>query len=150
MTPRTGVAFKRGVNYASGACQPYNLITSDLDGDGNLDIAAANVGDGNVSVFLGRGDGTFESTVLYDSPFAIALAAGDFNGDGTQDLAVLGSDNVHGGNGRVDLMLGNGDGTFQAPIMAPAGDAPYSVAVADLNRDGKLDAVVSNYTTGAS
>ena len=148
VTPRTGVAFKRGVNYPSGV-QPYSLITSDLDGDGNLDIAAANVSGGNVSVLLGRGDGTFQSAVFYDSPFGIALAAGDFNGDGAQDLAVLGSDNVHGGNGRVDLMLGNGDGTFQAPVTVPAGDAPFSVAVADLNRDGKLDAVVSNNATGS-
>ncbi len=148
VTPRTGVAFKRGVNYPTGV-QPFNLITSDLDGDGKLDIAAANVSGGTVSVLLGKGDGTFQSQVPYASPFAIALAAGDFNGDGAQDLVVLGSDNVHGGNGRVDLMLGNGDGTFQAPITTPAGDAPYSVAVADLNRDGKLDAVVSSYTTGS-
>jgi hypothetical protein len=152
VSPRDTVTFGRRAEYAAGItdlAQPFNVITSDLDGDGNLDLASANVGDSNVSVFLGRGDGTFEDQVLYDASFAISLAAGDFNGDGAQDLAVLGSDNTHGGNGRLFLMLGNGDGTFQAPTETAAGNAPYYIAVGDLNRDGKLDAVVANYTTGS-
>jgi hypothetical protein len=106
------------------------------------------VGDSTVSVFLGKGDGTFNAQLVHTANFAMNLAAGDFNGDGVQDLAVLDYGDVNGGPGNVLLMLGNGDGTFQDPLVAPAGKGPYSICVADLNRDGRLDAVVADYATG--
>ena len=62
--------------------------------------------------------------------------AADFNGDGKLDLAV-----AYWIPGEVGILMGNGDGTFQAPTMYAAGD-PKSLAVADLNGDGKLDLVV--------
>jgi len=64
---------------------------------------------------------------------------GDFNGDGKPDLAVA---NVYSDN--VNVLLGNGDGTFQAPVNYAAGSGPASVAVGDLNGDGKPDLAVSN------
>jgi len=148
---RDVVGFKRRQTYASGSGsfpQPFNLITTDLDDDGDLDLASANVGDSTMSVYLGNGDGTFASQVQYNAHFAIDLAAGDFNGDGTQDLAVLDFGKFGGGPGNVLLMLGNGDGTLRPPLVAPAGVAPFSIAVADVDRDGKLDAVVTNNDNG--
>src|SRR5258708_30964302 len=72
-----------------------------------------------------------------------SVAVGDFNGDGTMDLAV-----VNRNSGTVSLLLGNGDGTFQAAQSVAVGDAVVSavsfVAVGDFNRDGKLDLVVVN------
>ena len=69
-----------------------------------------------------------------------SAAVGDFNGDGKMDLAVAneGSDNV-------SILLGNGDGTFQAAVNYGAGTDPDSVAVGDFRGDGKLDLVVANY-----
>lgn len=78
----------------------------------------------------------------------MAVATGDFNGDGKLDLVVL----TGCGTGPcVSILLGNGDGTFQAHIDYPAGtgDLPTSLAVADLNGDGKLDLAVTNQSSDA-
>jgi hypothetical protein len=65
---------------------------------------------------------------------------GDFNRDGELDLAV-----ANYGSNNISVLLGNGDGTFQAPVDYGAGSAPASVAVGDFNRDGKLDLAVANF-----
>jgi hypothetical protein len=72
-----------------------------------------------------------------------SVAVGDFNGDGKADL-VVSSSSVNPGTGNVAVLLGRGDGTFQAPASYTAASYPYSVGVADLNGDGRLDMVVAN------
>jgi VCBS repeat protein len=67
------------------------------------------------------------------------VAVGDFNGDGKPDLAVTGENSSD-----VSILLGNGDGTFQAPVSYAAGTTPLFVAVGDFNGDGKPDLVVAN------
>jgi len=62
----------------------------------------------------------------------------DFNGDGIQDLAVA---NYSSNN--VSVLLGRGDGTFQAAINFGAGAFPFSVAVSDFNDDGLQDVAVA-------
>jgi len=64
---------------------------------------------------------------------------GDFNGDGELDLAVANS-----GAGTISILLGKGDGTFEAPVNYSAGSQPSGVTAADLNGDGKLDLAVAN------
>src|SRR5262249_38340245 len=71
--------------------------------------------------------------------FPVSVAVGDFNGDGALDLAVANQD-----FGRVSVLLGNGDGSFQAPRSLSAGSHPTSVAVGDFNGDGALDLAVGN------
>ncbi|HMF19458.1 MAG TPA: VCBS repeat-containing protein [Gemmataceae bacterium] len=76
----------------------------------------------------------------------VALAKGDFNGDGKLDLAVANNgDSSFGGNdpGGVSILLGNGDGTFQNPINYQVGVAPTAIVAGDLNHDGRLDLVVA-------
>src|SRR5580658_474305 len=68
-----------------------------------------------------------------------AVAVGDFNGDGKLDLVV-----ANEGSNNVGILLGNGDGTFQAAVNYGVGSAPTSVAVGDFNGDGKLDLAVVN------
>jgi hypothetical protein len=68
-----------------------------------------------------------------------SVAVGDFNGDGKLDLAVANS-----ASNNVSVLLGNGDGTFQAAVNYAVGTNPASVAVGDLNGDGKLDLAVAN------
>ncbi len=70
------------------------------------------------------------------------IATGDFNGDGILDLAVTEYDS---GNGQeVAVLLGKGDGTFQAPVRYETGLGPYAVIAADFNHDGKLDLAVAD------
>ena len=77
----------------------------------------------------------FGASAVNNLPSPIAVATGDFNRDGQLDAAVV------NGNG-VTVLLGKGDGTFQAPMNYATTAPPSALAVADLNRDGKLDLVV--------
>ena len=120
---------------------PYSVAVADLDGDGKPDLAAVNYYSGNVSVLLGKGDGTFQTAVNYRAGSAPqSVAVGDFNGDGKPDLAV-----ANNGSANVSVLLGNGDGTFLAPVNYAAGGWPQFVATDDINNDGKPDLVVANF-----
>src|SRR5207302_39262 len=68
-----------------------------------------------------------------------SVAVGDFNGDGRLDLATANFD-----SNDVSVLLGNGDGTFQAALTFAAGSGPSSVAAGDFNGDGKLDLAVAS------
>jgi hypothetical protein len=80
---------------------------------------------------------TRATTQLLSAPGNAAVALGDFNHDGKLDVAAVAEE--------LQIFLGNGDGTFQAPINYAVGDNPYSVAVADFNGDGNLDLAVANF-----
>lgn len=104
------------------------LFVADVNGDGKPDLLSA---DGTLQ--LGNGDGTFSTgTAVAGSPLAVA----DFNGDGKPDV-------LEAGTGTLLVLLGNGDGTFQAPISTNSGASLTAVAAIDLNGDGKADAVVT-------
>jgi uncharacterized protein (DUF2141 family) len=133
--------FQPPLTYAAGS--GASMVTvGDFNGDGKPDLAVAHLcceAGGNVSILLGNGDGTFQPQVTYPAgSYPIALAIGDFNGDGKLDLAVA------VGLG-VSILLGNGDGTFQGQVTYPAGAGPASVAVGDFNGDGKLDLAVISF-----
>jgi uncharacterized protein (TIGR03437 family) len=128
---------------------PTGLIITDFNGDGNLDIVTgsgtpgiitADFGSGDISVLLGNGDGTFQGGPLYplgSRPFAIATA--DLNGDGLPDLVTA---NQYSQN--LSILLNQGKGLFKAAptysfTSATTSNNPMSVALADLNGDGKVD-----------
>ncbi|MBD3423088.1 MAG: T9SS type A sorting domain-containing protein, partial [Candidatus Latescibacteria bacterium] len=113
---------------------------TDLDGDGDIDLAVANAYSDNVSILLGNGDGTFTSAVNYGAggaPQAVAVA--DLDGDGGLDLAV-----VNATSNNVSVLLGNGDGTFGSAVNYGTGVDPRSVAPTDLDGDGDIDLAVAN------
>jgi hypothetical protein len=132
---------------------PIYIAAADFNHDGKMDIAISTVGAGTypleVQVFLGNGDGTFGPPTAYDvNEAAGPLAVGDFNNDGNADLAVLQS----GVDGPwfVSVLLGNGDGTFQAPANYTLTAAPYGLTLGDFNGDGFLDIATTTYTEGCA
>jgi len=138
--------FAGPVPYAVGS-EPSAVSLGDLNDDGALDIVAANWGAGNISILLGNGDGTFAGQQTYDvndSPTSVIL--GDLNKDGLLDMVVACSDGYWSSTDTdaVTVYLGNGDGSFAGPVEYVVGHDPYSVALADINRDGTLDIVTVN------
>ncbi len=133
-------------NYPLGA-GPLSVSLADVNGDQKLDLLAVNRGDKSVSVLLGNGDGTFQSALTYPiSNSPVALATGDFNNDHKLDLAVVGDcgSAACAQPGEVTVLLGNGDGSFQAAGTYAVGYSPSALAVGDLNGDNNLDIVVAN------
>ena len=124
---------------------PVAAAVSDFNGDGNADIAIANSTGSNVSILLGKGDGTFQSPSSFAVPNSLTgIAVGDFNGDGKADIAT--ADATSG----VNILLGKGDGTFQAAVgnlsntQAGSGFQASFVLVGDFNGDGKADLATIN------
>lgn len=125
---------------------PRSIAITDFNNDGRLDFATANAVSANVSIRLGDGAGGFTSPLngevelgFSNNPRSIAI--GDFNGDGKQDFVAANfNSNV------VSIGLGNGNGGFTAPAVpqVAVGDAPQSIAVGDINNDGKQDFATAN------
>ena len=131
---RGDFTFQTGVTLNT-ATIPEMLAAGDFNGDGNLDLLVME--QGTLSLYLGAGDGNFRPPVgIVTGTFLFGVAVGDFNGDGKADFAVL--DGVGSGVGGVKILLGNGDGTFRAPVLF---DAVYArgLVVADFDHDGLDD-----------
>jgi hypothetical protein len=123
-----------------------SVAVADFNGDGKADLAVADSSGNAVSILLGNGDGTFQApkdfTIVPGNNFTTYVAAGDFNGDGKADVAVIDSSVVY-------VLLGNGDGTFTLKTTLTGISNPQSVTLGDFNGDGKLDMAVVDRTTNS-
>src|SRR5439155_1749137 len=122
--------------------QASGFTVGDFNGDGKVDVVV--VSSTGTSIFFGNGDGTLQPPVSLNQNLGSgysAAASGDFNGDGKLDLLLLTPD--FGSGATIAILLGNGDGTFQAPVTYSVQIAPYLV-LGDFNGDGKLDLAVTN------
>src|SRR5262249_46350130 len=148
------VSFAPAVTFPVGV-HPRAITVADFNNDGTPDLAVVNLGQfstfqSSLSVLLGNGDGSFQPAVTTDllnsgpgTGIAQSVAVGDFNGDGLPDVAL----NTAGSpaNPAVEVLLGNGDGSFQPNhLILSVGQIPLSVAVGDFDGNGALDLVTAN------
>jgi hypothetical protein len=143
-------SFAGRLNFNAGSTmRPYDIAIGDLDGDGKADLAVANNGGNSVSVFKNTstsGSIGFEFGVRVtagSSPISVAI--GDLNGDSKADLAV-----AHFGSSYVSVLRNTstiGSFSFATKVDFTTGTTPASVAIGDLDGDGKADLAVGNYSS---
>jgi len=132
--------FSEKEDYSSGF-SPWLVTCSDLDMDGDMDLASVNFNSNSISIHRNYGDGTFASNVDYgvgNSPSSIASA--DFDRDGDMDIAVANRD-----DSGISILMNYGDGTFASRVDSGAGNEPYGIVLSDLNLDGNMDLAVANH-----
>jgi hypothetical protein len=142
MTMRLGVGDGRFTDLGEVSVRGGPLAVGDLNSDGREDLVFGALESASAGVLIGTGSGTFTPGGSIDLPGRAdgrrALAVGDFDSDGNQDVAA-----AVGARDVVSVRLGRGDGTFGGGLNVPVGDYPYAVAVGDFDSDGNEDLAVA-------
>ena len=130
-----------------GGSLTTSLVIADFNGDGHPDAAFSdasfNTPIGQVTVFLGNGDGTFTLSAAMTLPSSLygGLAAARFDGDADVDIVVAGEQPLVPG-GTLFFLRGRGDGTFDLPVPTDLANSPFALSAGELRQPGVQDLVV--------
>jgi len=131
--------FKNVVFREDAGAAPSDMVRADLNADGHADLIITNSFSNDISIFLGKGDGTFGAQARYPvGREPQGAAAADLNGDQVQDVIV-----INAGSSDLSILPGRGDGTFGSEQRFPWIASPTSIAVGDFNHDLRPDLVIS-------
>ena len=119
---------------------PVDVKAGDFDRDDKTDAVVVNALSDSLTIYPGRGDGTFRSgrQVMLPGTKPVAVAVADLDKDGLLDLAV-----AQNGSADLAILFGRGDGTFHSTTVPIFAGNPTSVSVADVNADGSPDLIVT-------
>ena len=118
---------------------PISIATGDFNRDGKLDLAVAAFFNGKVAVLLGRGDGTFEPATYYTvgaNETTGSIVAANLRRADLLDLVV-----TNDLSNEVQVLFGNGDGTFGPAVAYSTPNYPAAIELGDFTGDHKLDVV---------
>ena len=152
-TPITGSIADSQIQVSPVSGSVYTVTVSGITGYGTLGLNL--VDDGSIRDLAGNALTSPTSAPSFQSQQTFSVGGGasqvwvgDLNGDGIPDLVMNGDQDpsvASSGGNVIDVLLGNGDGTFQPQQTYAAGVNPNSFVVADLNGDGKPDIAAANY-----
>jgi hypothetical protein len=143
----TGFFNATPVHYSSPQTSGF-VETTDFNNDGFKDVVVSNSGanyqGSSISVYRNQGNGTFGTPSTFTVGTGPAgIAAADFNGDGSIDLAVA-NYGTFGSQNTIKVLLNSGGGAFAPAVSFLAGSSPYRIAAGRINADNSMDLVVAN------
>ncbi|TDN37256.1 hypothetical protein E4631_25160 [Hymenobacter sp. UV11] len=148
---QTAATFGAVTIVSSGAgSTPYAIVVADVNGDGIPDLLTANQVSSTAGVLLGTGTGSFGAATTFSTgagSYPRSIAVADVNGDGKPDLLT-----ANPVSNTAGVLLGTGTGSFGAATTFSngAGSYPVSIAVADVNGDGKPDLLMANQSNSTA
>jgi uncharacterized repeat protein (TIGR01451 family) len=134
--------------FSSSGFGPAEVHAVSLRSNGTMDLIVGSFNLNRIAVALGNGNGTFGTPTFYTVGSATntptSLTTGDFNDDGTLDVAVANT-----GDNTINILLGSGGGVLQMPgTPISLGREPEAIRASDFNGDGYSDLAVANYSDG--